>query len=300
MKFWSSIRCWGALFSPKSNLWPTCVSGLTRKKPSVWWASQLQNDSPFFTWPAPNSLMLLGWVETHLQTLAGQSFRNAVPRIGLQENLQKPPTLHVVVSWNRATPSSHPFIDGNFHYKPTIVGYPPWLWKTTCGVKKTSCRCRLSPWMVWPSWSLCLTPLKVACAGSQLQAFQCGKWIDIHIHIQKICKCIWLCLWLCVCVGVCVCVYVHVYVCVYVCVCVCVYVICICLCIRPYVYMSIIYMNMCIYIYMYRCIDMCLNFWCLRISCKLWKALSTTGDTTVYDALIGCCHFILTKNFRPS
>ena len=57
--------------------------------------------------------------------------------------------------------------------------------------------------------------------------------------------------------------------------------------------MSIICLYVCIYIYIYiyTCtyIDMCLNFWCLRISCKLWKALSTTGDTTVYDALIGCC-----------
>ena len=106
------------------------------KKPSVWWVSQLQNDSPFFTWPAPNSLILLGWLETHIQTLAGQSFRNAVPRIGLQENLQKPPTLHLVVSWNRATPSSHPFIDGIFHYRSTIVGYPHDYGKPHLGWKK--------------------------------------------------------------------------------------------------------------------------------------------------------------------
>ena len=35
------------------------------------------------------------------------------------------------VSYNRATPSSHPFIDPIFHEinHPTIGWYPPWLWK---------------------------------------------------------------------------------------------------------------------------------------------------------------------------
>ena len=32
------------------------------------------------------------------------------------------------VSWNRGTPSYHPFPDGIFHYKPTILGIPH-LWK---------------------------------------------------------------------------------------------------------------------------------------------------------------------------
>ena len=32
------------------------------------------------------------------------------------------------VSSNRATPSSHPFLDGNFPYKPSIYGFPH-LWK---------------------------------------------------------------------------------------------------------------------------------------------------------------------------
>ena len=101
-----------------------------------------------------------------------------------------------------------------------------------------------------------------------------------------VCTCICMCICMCMCICTCVCV------CVYVCVCVCVYVIlCICMCIRPYVYNMSICLYIYIYIYIYTCtdIDMCLNFWCLRISCKLWKALSTTGDTTVYDALIGCC-----------
>ena len=33
------------------------------------------------------------------------------------------------VSWNRGTPSHHPFLDGVFPYKPTIFGYPHW-WST--------------------------------------------------------------------------------------------------------------------------------------------------------------------------
>ena len=34
------------------------------------------------------------------------------------------------VSWNRGTPSSHPFINGIFHNKPSSeLGVPPWLWK---------------------------------------------------------------------------------------------------------------------------------------------------------------------------
>ena len=35
----------------------------------------------------------------------------------------------MVVSWNRGTPSSHPFLDGIFPYEPTSYWGPPWLWK---------------------------------------------------------------------------------------------------------------------------------------------------------------------------
>ena len=32
--------------------------------------------------------------------------------------------IHMEVSWNRGTPSYHPFEIGIFHYKPSILGYP--------------------------------------------------------------------------------------------------------------------------------------------------------------------------------
>ena len=35
--------------------------------------------------------------------------------------------VYVEVSWNRATPSHHPFLDGIFPYKPSILGYPPFM-----------------------------------------------------------------------------------------------------------------------------------------------------------------------------
>ena len=31
------------------------------------------------------------------------------------------------VAWNRGTPSSQPFLDGMFHYKPSFFGVPLWL-----------------------------------------------------------------------------------------------------------------------------------------------------------------------------
>ena len=35
-------------------------------------------------------------------------------------------TVYIDVSWNKSTPSSHPFIDGFslINYKPSILGYP--------------------------------------------------------------------------------------------------------------------------------------------------------------------------------
>ena len=218
MKFWSSIKFWGALFSPKSNLWPTCVSGLTRNKTISLMSQSAAKWLTFFH--------LACSLFTHAFGMAWNPFTDSCRSIFPKRSSQnwiagKNPTLHLVVSWNRATPSSHPFIDGIFHYRPTIVGYPHDYGKPHVGEKNIL---PLSPQPLDGVTIVISVPYssESGLCGIPAAGFPVweANWIDIHIHIQKMsmsmpvrmCRCIFLCLCLCVCVGV----YVYVYACAYV------------------------------------------------------------------------------------
>ena len=188
MKFWSSIKFWGALFSPKSNLWPTCVSGLTRNKTISLMSQSAAKWLTFFH--------LACSLFTHAFGMAWNPFtdscRSIFPKRGSQNWIAgKNPTLHLVVSWNRATPSSHPFIDGIFHYRPTIVGYPHDYGKPHVGWKKHPAAVASAPgWcdhrdlcalLLW-KWLVRDPSCRLSSVGSELNWYTYSYTKNVYVY----------------------------------------------------------------------------------------------------------------------
>ena len=91
------------------------------------------------------------------------------------------PIVYMVVSWNRATPSHHPFLDGIFHeINHPAIGVPPFM--------QTTSNHHMFCWIRLPCWSKAIAPLHlslllavVAIPASLLQPQVTGcfnQWLD--------------------------------------------------------------------------------------------------------------------------